>query len=393
MLMHLIWAAMLTAQKTLRQVESFSERMHGQKVSDTRLATFLPELSVEELQDRHRRQVLDLHRSKCLEPNLGIPFNLVAIDGKNAWSGTYEANPYCQKQEASSPDGEPHWLFRMMRGVMASSRVHACIWQMPVPAETNEMGAFPAFWEQLLGAYGHTDLVGVASLDAGYTSLHNANLIRESRRHYVMSLKENQPELLAEARRLLPLRKDRRRRKEVLALPPEAESCDKRDGKLITRQLWRTSEAAGYLDWTHLEEIWLVRQTTEVLATGKVSVEDRYFLTSLVPETLTGPQVLAVVRAHWHVENDCNWVIDTQWKEDDHCWVATGNGLLVVTLLRLMAFNVLQLLRNRTLRSDSNRAMAWADVLKMVDDALLLARHGVISDEHLALLEVVAERG
>jgi hypothetical protein len=392
-MMRLIWAAMLTAQKNLRQVESFSERMLGRKVSDTRLATFLPELSVEEFKDRHRRQVLDLHRSKCLEANLGVPFNVVAVDGKTCWVGDYEANEYCQKQSPSTPGGVPHWMFRVIRAVMTSSRVHACIWQRPIPAETNEMGAFEAFWEELLAAYGHTDLIQVVTLDAGYTSLHNASLIYESGRQYMMSLKQTQPELFAEAERLLPLRKKRRRGKGAAQLPPEAETYEKRDGKLITRQLWRSAEAAGYLDWTHLKEMWLVRQTTEVLQTGEVSVEDRFFLSSLEPDALTGAQALALVRMHWHVENDCNWVIDTQWKEDDCPWVATGNGLLVVTLLRLMAFNILQLLRNRTLRSDSNRAMAWADVLKMVDDALLLARHGVVTAQHRDLLEVVASSG
>jgi hypothetical protein len=388
LLLRLVWLAMLTAQKNLRAVEHFSERMLGRRISDTRLATLLPELSVAELEDRHRRQVLDFWRSKALEANLGVPFNVVAIDGKSVWVGKTQTNEYCQEQTDHARGLGPQWVMRVVRAVVTSSRVHACIAQMPVPAATNEMGAFPAFWAQLLESYGHTDMLQIATVDNGYTSRENATLIHDSGRDYVMALKGPQQELLAEAQRLL-----------AEASGPdgepdfEAETCDKRDGKLIVRQLWRTSEAAGYLDWSHLRQIWLVRQTTTVLATGEVSEEDRFFLTSLEAEALTGPQVLALVRSHWHVENDCNWVIDTQWKEDDCPWVATGTGLLVVTLLRLMAFNVLQLLRNRTLRSESSREMAWAHLLKMVDDALLLVRHGVITDAHLALLEVVADNG
>lgn len=45
---------------------------------------------------------------------------------------------------------------------------------------------------------------------------------------------------------------------------PEAETpWERHKGKRIRRQLWRTSEMAGYNGWTHLRQVVLVRQTAE----------------------------------------------------------------------------------------------------------------------------------
>lgn len=64
----------------------------------------------------------------------------------------------------------------------------------------------------------------------------------------VMALKENQPELLREAQRVL----------EPVAAAGQAEAVtwDRDHGQWVRRSLSRTSEIAGWLDWTHLRQGW-----------------------------------------------------------------------------------------------------------------------------------------
>ena len=81
----LVWLSALSLCKTTRDMEARSQRWLGRRISDTRLGTFLPLLSPEELAQRLLRQIHDMQRSKCFEPNLGIPFSTVAIDGKTTW--------------------------------------------------------------------------------------------------------------------------------------------------------------------------------------------------------------------------------------------------------------------------------------------------------------------
>ena len=70
----------------------------------------------------------------------------------------------------------------------------------------------------------------------------------------VLGLKKNQPELLREAKRLLVPR--------LQGQPPEAETAgwekDHR-GCWLKRQMWRTFEIAGCLDWPHLQQAIVVR--------------------------------------------------------------------------------------------------------------------------------------
>ncbi len=97
----------------------------------------------------------------------------------------------------------------------------------------------------------------------------------------------------------------------------------------------------------------MVQETRD--KSGKVASEERYVLTNLRKGRLSPRQILQVIRGHWGIENDCNWVFDTQWREDDMPWCTKGNALEVLGLLRIMAYNIITVLRKRHLvkrRSD-----------------------------------------
>lgn len=113
--------------------------------------------------------------------------------------------------------------------------------------------------------------------------------------------------------------------------------------------MFRTTELAGYHGWTHLRQAWRIQQVVRY-PDGTELREERYFLTNLPAGRLTPAQVLRVVRAHWGIENDCFWSLDTQWREDAVPWCSRGRAVETLSWLRLMAYNLLQLARRRHLR-------------------------------------------
>ena len=374
-LLSLLWAlfyGMLAGCRTLRQVEDLTDelgptgrRRVPRRVPDTTLADLIPHLDAEQWRQVLHRQVRTLWRGKCLRP-VKLPCGVVSIDGKGMGALDHDADGTAQKAHRAH-DGSCYWLGRTLRAVLTSAVARTALDQMPIGTKTNEMGMFKPFFSGLMAAYGGGDLFEIATVDAGMTSKANAEVVAAAQKGYVMALKGTQPELYAEAKRLLD---------PLTAGPPCAQTEDRAQGRLIRRSLYRTCEIAGYHDWTHLRQAWLVRQE-RIEAGGRVTVEDRYFLTNLHVGRLSGAQSLQVVRGHWGIENDCFWSLDAQFGEDSLPWVTAGRAVEVLGLLRLLAYNLLQLCRKRHLRPRRPRGPepappAWQQVFRWVWQALRL---------------------
>lgn len=369
---------LLTGCSALRAVEDLTEDMQGspllrlpRRLPDTTLYRVLGRLSPAAIREKLRSQIRLEFRAKRYEPQ-DLPCGVLAVDGKCIAVLPHDACGLAQKQENASGT---QYLYRVLRAVLTSSVVKPCVDQQVIGAETNDMGAFAAFWGELMKAYGTLGLFEIVTLDAGFCSLFNASVVHESDRAYVMSLKENQKELSSEARRLL---------RPMMTQEPEAQTgWEKAHGKQIRRRLYRTCELEGYLDWSHLKQGWLVVQESRD-EQGKVDVEERYFITNLRRGRLSPRQILSVVRGHWGIENDCNWSFDTQWKEDDVPWCTKGQALEVLGLLRMMAYNLIQILRKRHLhkaKPDSSREAPapFRRLFVWVRQALELSRSGALN--------------
>jgi hypothetical protein len=94
-------------------------------------------------------------------------------------------------------------------------------------------------------------------------------------------------------------------------------------------------------------------------------------VTNLPWGRLDGEQLLALDRAHWRIENNLHGTLDIQWEEDQGRWVRRGRGFPVTGLLRVLAYNLLELLRAVHLRSAEARAAAWTQLRDWVRDALV----------------------
>jgi hypothetical protein len=349
---------------TLRDVEARTHRLGRwarsvvpAPVSDTTMYTLAARLDAEALEPLLRRQIHSLNRTRALVPSR-TPISLAVVDGKNLATTEHDADGWGQPHHDPETGEVTHYLVRALRCVLASADATPTIDQMPLEPHENDMSAGPRFVLRVIEKWARFRLFEAMSLDAGFCCEHTAWTIDHCDTGYVFALKENQPELLAEARRLLLPR---------LAQGAEAETREYVKGQWLVRQVVRTSDIAGYHGWAHLRQAWLVLQT-HVDAMGRVTRrEERYFVTNLPAGRLDGMGVLAVVRAHWRIENESNWPLDVLWHEDAGRWCTTGASAYVLGLIRLIACNLVQHLRLRHLRppwaDDDWRPPSWRDVL------------------------------
>lgn len=343
------------ACRTLRDLEALTQdlpargrlRLRG-SVSDTTFDRIVRAVSPEDLGEVLVWQVRDMIRSKQLpnDPALGI--SLVAIDGKRFGTSDERTHPEARR---GGNGKAPYFQVLALRAVHVSSAVKPALGQRVVAANAGEQNTFWPFLTKLLEDYG--GFVECVSVDAGFTTQLNLMRMNEERIGYIAALKGNQEVLEALAHAELG---------DGEADPPQGWSAVHEESvgsKRTLREFARVkAELAGVGRPNLATQIWRVRK--QVFQGGsRTLVEDRYFLTNLAWDRLTPKQGLAAVRAHWGIENDCNWTLDARLGEDLWTWVNQGQASEVLALLRLVAYNLLRLLRHRALRSEENRAMSW----------------------------------
>jgi hypothetical protein len=362
---------LLTVGRSLRATEELSDDLAmgrrlriPRRVPDSTLGDVLSRLDPQALRAHLHEHIVAEHRRKALAPTV-LPLGVVSVDGKEVARTRTRCHAACQEQ--TGPGGQPQYAFRVLNAALISAAAPVCIDQMPIPAHTNEMGSFQDLVRALLAAYGRIGLFELLFTDAGMTSQSNARFVHEQQLGYVMALKGTQPELLREARRVMSVR--------TLGEPDaqtEWESDSSRG--VIQRQIFRSDEMAGWGDWTHLRQVWLVRVFVRPPrgCEGPVQLlEERLYGTNLPRGRLTAQQCLTLVRAHWRIENEMHGTLDLQWQEDYGRWVRRGQGLPVCSLLRALPFNLLGLMRAVHLRSDGARAVSWRRLRDWVRDALM----------------------
>jgi len=175
------------------------------------------------------------------------------------------------------------------------------------------------------------DLDGaVVTADALHCRPDTAQTIRDRRGHYVLAIKSNRGKLFKAAKMLLdtarkPARASQRRttthgrverRQAIIAPAPQ----------LAKQYGFPAIAAVGRIDsW---------RASASKTAKHKV----RYFLASRL---LSAKKLLAIARAHWGIENNLHWGLDTMFDEDA-CRSRKDHAPENLAVIRKLAINILQ---------------------------------------------------
>ena len=361
-----------------------------ERIADNTISRVLRMVATVQLVWALVRQVKAEHRRGNLKPEV-VAMGVVAIDGKNAGTVHWKDLKRMCKVEGDGPEaieairkvlaekypyaqlhvpkkGKPYAVVRVLNATLISSEAAVCIYTRPIEAETNEIGALPEALKELHAAYWNTSLFTTVTTDAGNTSLETTRQIRSYRWHFFCGIKANNGEIYAEGLRQLGY---------LGTAKAQASYSDKQNGKVVTYWVWVWDLGCeGYLDWDHARQVVRVRRVTEDLATGKRTVGNRYYVTSLSPQQLPPSQALKLSRAHWRIENNTHWTADTLLGQDRRRLALTTdpNGIVAVWVLAAIALNVLAVLRCLSRVGHTGRRPSWKEAIAYILTLVLRVR-------------------
>lgn len=332
----LLVQALAVGRRVLRRVEALGEDMlregtapEGLKrpVSDTTLDRLLGDLEPGGLEPEVHQMVgqglaLGLIRHELFARGV------VSFDGKAGESTPGQA-PCEPCHTTKDGQGREYWYPYALRASLTSSAAQPVLDQKLLEGKQGEATAFPELFKRVVEKFGrHFEYVTV---DAGMTSAANARVVREGGKHYLMALKENFHRLHDKAWVLLAV------------APVKVRTRERVKGEWVEREL-RVVDMPAEEDFPGARQlVWVRQQRTR--DGGLPKVETRLFLTSIPSGKLSPEQMLTLVRRHWGIENGPNWTADVVLEEDSASPSLRGKAPLVLSWLRVLAYNVLALVR------------------------------------------------
>jgi predicted transposase YbfD/YdcC len=228
-----------------------------------------------------------------------------------------------------------------------------CYGQEVVDEKSNEITAIP----KLLNRLNLKD--HIVTIDAMGTQTAIAKQIREKQADYVLGLKGNQGTLHEDVRTYFA-------DTDLLKKCAFTSTKEKARGGIEKREYWVTTDVDWLPqmdDWSGLKSIGMTRNT--ITKNGKTTVEDRFFISSLVDGVETFSRA---VRGHWVVES-FHWHLDVTFREDN-CQVIDKRAALNLNIMRKFAIAILKdvemgkrdSMRTKRFRVQLN-PMKWLDML------------------------------
>lgn len=95
-----------------------------------------------------------------------------------------------------------------------------------------------------------------------------------------------------------------------------AKTIDKQAGRLEERKITTSSLLNDYLDWPYLGQVFRLERRFTCLATGEVSCEVQYGLTSLSAQAANPERILKIIRSEWGIESGLHYRRDVTFEED-----------------------------------------------------------------------------
>jgi predicted transposase YbfD/YdcC len=205
-----------------------------------------------------------------------------------------------------------------------------CLAAEKVSDKTVEKSTLPIILEQV-------EVEGaIISGDAHFTVSESAERIVNAKADYLLAVKDNQPSLCAEMENFF----DQAHAIEWEELPHSFhQEIDKGHGRIETREV-RVVEDLDWLPnaskWKNLACLIEVRSTRQKIGSTTNEVFRRLYISS---RRACAKDFAKWVRQHWSIENNCHWVADVIFEEDDNV-MDRGNSAENMGLFRRLAMNI-----------------------------------------------------
>ena len=234
-------------------------------------------------------------------------------------------------------EAQLYGLIRCHRSTLISAAAAVCLDQRPLAGNTNESGSIVETLKDLLTAYGATNLIEMVTTDAGNTTLAMADELRRQGVHYFLAVKGNQPDIHAEAKRVLG----------TPVGPPDYSCSEDRSGRTVAYEVFVHSVPAGYLGWTHARTFIRVNRVSRGNKDDDVTEGTRFYVSSGESVDMTGENAYLLSRSHWRCENESHWTTDAIFNEDKRQapWSRHPNGVLVASIIHLIGLNIVAVFR------------------------------------------------
>lgn len=224
----------------------------------------------------------------------------IAVDGK------------CLRA-ARRPDGSQVFVLSAVRhadAVTLASR--------EIAAKTNEISQFAPLLDQI----GDADLTDtVITVDALHAQrAHASYLVEQRHAHYLITVKDNQPTLAAQLRRL-PWKQ----------VPVLHRQTTRGHGRHEIREVQVLT--VDDLLFPHARQVVRIRRKRRRLGTKKWTSEVVYAITDLPTHQARPAEIAAWARGHWTIENSVHWIRDVTFDEDAS-QTRTRNAPAVMAALR-----------------------------------------------------------
>jgi predicted transposase YbfD/YdcC len=208
---------------------------------------------------------------------------------------------------------------------------HLSLGQVATAEKSNEITAIPELLELL-------DLQGaIVTIDAMGCQKAIASKIVERGGHYVLTVKDNQPNLMEDIR--AELEKAMENNFEGLRFDQHS-TYDKGHGREENRHYTILIDPKGIRnkdDWAGLKAIGMCVRERRV-GKGESSTEVSFFIGDKV---MSAKGYGKALRNHWGIENNLHWQLDVSFAEDDNR-VTKRNGAENLSMLRRIALMMLK---------------------------------------------------
>lgn len=279
-----------------------------------------------------------------LKRNKGFPkgkdgFRFLVLDGHEGVSSYKRRWPDCLERTVHFAKGEDRtqYYFRYVAAYLANGRQHLMLDAEPQLPGEGEIVCARRLLARVLDAYPRA--FDVVCGDNLYMDPALWRLVRGRRKHLVAVLKNENRDLLADARSLFA--------------PGAAAVRD--DGK-VRRLCW---DLDGFTTWPQCgEAVRVVRALEERTVRRQLDGEEErlvsewFWVTSLPQEHASAAAIVRMGHGRWGIENQGFNELGNQW-HGDHAYRYSAHALLACTLLLFIAYNLFHAFVGRNLKPEA----------------------------------------